>query len=257
MAYSAFLLIAVGRVGELVPGLGSLPLAKVAMGIGVILLIAKWKRLPKLSPGTAPFSRTALALAAIAIITAPFSIWPGESVRFLTLQLPVMAAAVIMCCKISYSWERLRSIIRVLIVSAMALALSAVKGFHGGRASGPVGYDPNDLAYMLVSILPLALAFALTAKTMGRRMINAGVCAVLVVAVLLTSSRGGFFGLVAVLAVLVLTPIRRPRPQHQGRGVNTKPHCPARAGSCGRGCACVATSALRDPQPIIYRPIAG
>jgi O-antigen ligase len=216
MAYAAFLLVAVGRVGELVPGLGSLPLAKVAMGIGVTLLIVKWKRLPKLSASTAPFARTALALVAVAVVTAPFSIWPGMSVQFLTLQLPVMAAAVIMCCKISYSWEVLRGIIRVLIVSALALALSAVKGFHGGRASGPVGYDPNDLAYVLVTTLPLALAFALTARTMVRRMINAGVCAVLVIAVLLTSSRGGFFGLVAMLAVLVLTPIRRPRPQHQG-----------------------------------------
>ena len=37
MAYSAFLLIAVGRIGELVPGLGSLPLAKVAMGIALIV----------------------------------------------------------------------------------------------------------------------------------------------------------------------------------------------------------------------------
>ena len=54
MAYWAFLLIAVGRVGELVPGLASLPLAKISMGIGLMLLIAKWKRLPKLPAVATP-----------------------------------------------------------------------------------------------------------------------------------------------------------------------------------------------------------
>ena len=193
------------------PGLGSLPLAKMAMGIGVTLLIVKWKRLPKLSASTAPFSRTALALVALAVVTAPFSIWPGVSVQFLTLQLPIMAAAVIMCCKISYTWDVLREILRTLVVAAVALALAALSAFHGGRASATSSYDPNDLAYVLLSTLPLALAFALTARTKVKRLINAGVCAVLLIALLLTSSRGGFFGLVAMLAVIVLIPLRRPQ----------------------------------------------
>jgi O-antigen ligase len=211
LAYAAFLLVAIGRVGELVPGLSSLPLAKVAMGIGVTLLIFKWRRLPKLSPAIAPFSRTALALVVLAIITAPFSIWPGETLQFLTLQLPVMAAAVIMCCKISYRWEVLRGIIRMLVIAALAPAIAALASFHGGRASSTNSYDPNDLAYVLVSTVPLALGFALTARTKITRLFNAGVCAVLVISILLTSSRGGFFGLVAVLAVFVLIPLRRPQ----------------------------------------------
>jgi O-antigen ligase len=211
MAYSAFLVIAVGRIGELVPGLGSLPLAKVAMGIALFLLIAKWKGLPKLSARTASFSRTAGALVVLAVVTAPFSIWPGESFHFLTQQLPVMAAAVIVCCKISYTWEVLRGIMRILIVAAVALALAALSAFHGGRAGASASYDTNDLAYVLVSILPLALAFALTARTKVKRLINAAVCAVLLIALLLTSSRGGLIGLVAMLAVIVLVPLKRPQ----------------------------------------------
>jgi hypothetical protein len=101
IAYAVFLLTAIGRVGELVPGLGSLPLAKITMGIGLILLIAKWKQLPKLPAVAIPFWRTALALVALAVVTAPFSVWPGMTFQFVILQLPVMAAAVIVCCKIS------------------------------------------------------------------------------------------------------------------------------------------------------------
>jgi len=212
IAYAVFLLTAIGRVGELVPGLGSLPLAKISMGIGLMLLIAKWKRLPKLPAVATPFSRTALALVALAVVTAPFSVWPGETLQFFTQQLPVMAAAVIVCCKISYTWDVLRGIMRVLVVAGVALAFAALSAFHGGRASAATGaYDPNDLAYVLVSVLPLALAFALSATTRVKRLINAGVCAVLLMALLLTSSRGGFFGLVAMLAVVVLIPLRRPQ----------------------------------------------
>jgi O-antigen ligase len=211
LAYAAFLLIAVGRIGELVPGLGSLPLAKVAMGIGLALLIAKWKQLPKLSACTAPFSRTALALVAIAVVTTPFSIWLGRSVHFLTQQLPVLAAAVVVCCKISYTWDALRGIMRTLVVAAVALALAALLAFHGGRAGASDSYDPNDLAYVLVTILPLALAFALTAPTRVKGLIYAGVCTVLLLVLLLTSSRGGLLGVVAMLPVLVLMPLKRPQ----------------------------------------------
>jgi O-antigen ligase len=209
-AYAAFLLTAVGRIGELVPGLGALPLAKISMGIVAVLLIAKWKRLPKLPAVATPFVRTALALVALAVVTAPFSIWLGQTVHFLTLQLPVIAAAVIVCCKISYTWDVLRGIMRIVVVAAVALALVAILAFHGGRADASVSYDPNDLAYVLVSTLPLALAFALTVRTKVKILTNAALCTVLLVALLLTSSRGGFFGLLAMLAVLVLLPLRRP-----------------------------------------------
>jgi putative inorganic carbon (HCO3(-)) transporter len=84
-------------------------------------------------------------------------------------------------------------------------------GFHGGRASAGDSYDTNDLAYVLVSILPLALAFALTAKTKAKMLVNAGVCALLLLTLLLTSSRGGLIGLVAMLAVMVLVPLKRPQ----------------------------------------------
>jgi O-antigen ligase len=211
IAYAVFLLTAIGRVGELVPGLGSLPLAKISMGIGVILLIAIWKRLPKLREAAAPFTRTAIALVGLGVITAPFSIWPGVTLGFFTVQLPVIAAAVIVCCKISYTWDLLRRNMRLLVVAAVGLSLVAILEFHGGRASAGDMYDTNDLAYLLVSTLPLALAFTLTAKTKTMLLINAAVCTLLLAVLLLTSSRGGLFGLVAMLAVMILMPLKRPQ----------------------------------------------
>jgi O-antigen ligase len=213
IAFSAFLLIAVGRVGELIPGLGALPLARVAMGVGVVILFVRWKQLPKIAPSAMPILRAGLALTVLAALTAPFSIWLGQSVGFLFQQLPVLAATVIVGSKLSSDWWELRRVVQAVILSGVALAATAVAGFHGERASSGMTYDTNDLAYLLVSVLPLMLAFLLNSKTLKRRVLSAGVLGVVVIALLLTSSRGGFLGLLAVLSALIVMQIRPPKPR--------------------------------------------
>ena len=44
-----FILFAVGRVGELIPGLAALPLVKIILGGTLIALISNWKSLPRFS----------------------------------------------------------------------------------------------------------------------------------------------------------------------------------------------------------------
>lgn len=216
-AYSAFLLIAIGRVGDLIPGLSSLPLGKLAMGIAIVLLAAKWRQLPQLPPVARPWTRNATLLVLLTLLTTPLSIWPGASIAFLIQQLPVNVAVIMVSCKISNRWWQLRNTGRALIISAIVMSLSALGGFHGGRASSSTeAYDPNDLAYLLVSVLPLALAFTLNAKTRAGRIWYAGMAGIMTIALLLTSSRGGLLGLLAVLAFLVLMPIKRPQASPDG-----------------------------------------
>jgi O-antigen ligase len=216
-AYCAFLLVAVGRLGELIPGLGSLPLARIAMGAGILILWRQWKNLPKLAPAAKPLVRSATILLVLAVVTTPFSVWPGNSLSFLLQQLPVLAASVIVSAKLSRcGWWNIRGIAQTLVVSGVLLALFAMLGFHGGRASASATYDTNDLAYLLVSVLPLAIASVICAKTRLRRLLNVILAGVIVVALLLTSSRGGFLGLLAVSAILVFLPIRAPNRDLKG-----------------------------------------
>lgn len=210
-AYSAFLLIAIGRLGELVPGLGSLPLARIAMGICIFVLWRRWKELPKLASVSTPLQRTGFALLALALLTTPFSVLPGNSVSFLLQQVPVIAATMIVAAKLAGSdWWYAKRIFYTLVVSGALLAFFAVSGFNGGRASASTTYDTNDLAYLLVSVLPLALGFAITGKTRVRRAMHAISAGLIALALLLTSSRGGFLGLLAASAVVVLFPIKPP-----------------------------------------------
>jgi len=199
-----FALVAVGRVGEIVPGLSGIPLVKVALGIAIIGLMSGWKALPTLPPAAVPPVRNAAWLMVIAIVSVPFSFWIGPSVAFLYQILPVLLVAMIMFCKLSGHWMSLRTVLLAMCCAGAALGLTALSGYVGGRIEVASMYDTNDLAYVLVTLYPLTLGFALTANTKKRRLIFFGLAGAFIVSILLTSSRGGLLGLTAATALVVL-----------------------------------------------------
>jgi O-antigen ligase len=87
------------------------------------------------------------------------------------------------------------------VVYTMVLAMTLVFPYalrQLGRYSGRLGvglYDPNYLAANLVLIIPLAFAIASYQPTRQKRLLWAGAGLVLVGSLVLTSSRGGFLGL--------------------------------------------------------------
>src|SRR4029077_8952769 len=193
-----FLLIAVGRLGELVPGLASLPIAKIALGVTLLVLIRNWKRMPAKTAVTRPLARTAIILAVLAVLLTPISYWKGASREFLFAQFPTLLASTTIAYMMCHSWRALRGTLLALVLSGLILARAAVSGYSGGRAEANTMYDTNDLAYLLVTVLPLVLAFAVTARSTAKRFMYFGIGAIMLGALLLTQSRGGFLGLVLV-----------------------------------------------------------
>lgn len=207
----AFLLVAVGRAGDLIPGLGSVHLEKVIVALTLIPLVKAWRVLPKLDESTKPMAKNAFAFLALAIVLAPFSIWPGATRAFLIQFVPVLITACILAFKASDSWRALRGSMLALVASGLILSVSALSGYHGGRADAGGGmYDPNDLAYVLVTVLPLAFGFSLSCRSPLQRWFFAGVALCLAIAALLTGSRGGLLALAALLVLVVLSPVRAP-----------------------------------------------
>ena len=205
----AFLVIAIGRVGDLM-GLVSFPLGKIALALPLVLRIVRWKQLPRLVAPTRPLARTAAWLVVLAVLLTPGSIGPGRSFNFLTQELPVLFASASIAYVTSRSWRTLRGTLLILVLSGLILARSAISGYGGGRASTATMYDPNDLAYLLVTVLPLALGFVITAATKLARITYVGIAVILLIASLLTQSRGGLLGLIAVVACMIFVPIRPP-----------------------------------------------
>lgn len=218
VSYWGFLLVAIGRVGQLIPHFSSLPLAKLFMGLSLIALISKWKQLPGTCREVKPVLRCAAYLAALAVLTFPISIWPGASFAFLFNTLPVLVAALLLGIKVPRNWRLLRKTFLVLVICALALALTAVSHFSGGRAVDSMTmYDPNDLAYVLISILPFSIGFLLISKKGSSRILYIAISGVILIALLLTGSRGGLLALGAVGAGLTFLPIKGPwaRPPDQ------------------------------------------
>ena len=209
----AFLIIAVGRLAELIPGMTAVPIVKITLGITLIILVKEWKHLPKLALPAKPLARTAIWLAVLAVVLTPMSYWRGASIAFLYQELPILIATTVIAYKVSKSWSAVRGTLLVLVLSGFVLTRAALAGYTGGRAAAATMYDTNDLAYLLVTVFPLALGFAITATATLWRLIYAGITLAFLIAMLLTSSRGGFVGLAVIAMLLVFLPVKAPRSE--------------------------------------------
>ncbi len=149
-----FIVVAVGRVGELIPGLSAIPLAKLSLGLALVGLFRNWKDRPRVPDSVKPIASTAKWLFALAIILCPFSIWQGSSLHFLTQVLPILIATMLVGFYMSRSWNSVRGSLLALVVSGVVLVRAALAGFSGGRAAAATMYDTNDLAYVLVVAFP-------------------------------------------------------------------------------------------------------
>lgn len=103
--------------------------------------------------------------------------------------------------------ETHRDLRRVLILMIMSFVLVfpyAVRQMIRFGARLGVGlYETNYYATILVLVIPLAFVFAYQQRTRGARLLWAGIGMLLVVQLYLTSSRGGFLGLLVAGMVFV------------------------------------------------------
>jgi O-antigen ligase len=162
-------------------------------------------------------------LVAWAVLTLPFSYWPGGSAQFL---LETYAKTVIvfwLLCNTVDTIARLRQVLWTLALLSIPVALTGISHFASGivgtgrgaaRIAGyeaPLSANPNDMALLLNLILPLAAALAVTARRGFERALLLGIVGVGAIAVVCTFSRGGFLTLVFVGALYAFRLARRTR----------------------------------------------
>lgn len=90
----------------------------------------------------------------------------------------------------------------VLLYSAFSLTMGA---FSSGRFSFGTMYDPNDLAYFLVSLFPLNLFFVFQNGSPAKKIVGTAAAAASVAVILFSGSRGGFIGFAAVIIMLLFS----------------------------------------------------
>jgi probable O-glycosylation ligase (exosortase A-associated) len=171
----------------------------------------------------------ALTLVFWAVVTVPFSEWPGGSVHMLLDHYLKAVAFFWLLATIITSAERLRILAWALSLCAIPLAVTGVYNYLAGeylytnvrgfyRISGYLGREgsgltanPNDLALMLNLIIPISGALAFGTRGMWRA-VAIGSMVVSVAAVIVTFSRAGFLTLAAMFVMLLVVLVRRRSP---------------------------------------------
>ncbi|MGA8493249.1 MAG: O-antigen ligase family protein [Terriglobales bacterium] len=193
---TVFFIVYCARPEDWIPGLHSLPLAKISgvfAIIGLLLSVGRSKR------GLRDFPKEALyllLLIAMFFLSAAFSpVWKGGAF-FRALDFSKVFVAWVLTFVAVTSLARLR---RVLFIQAASVAVisivSMAKGASHPRLDGVLGgiySNPNDLGFAIVLSLPFCLAFLLRTGSILRKSAWAVSLLLMISALFLTASRGAF-----------------------------------------------------------------
>jgi O-antigen ligase len=159
-----------------------------------------------------------LAFGAAMLIGVPFSFWPGGSIADFTNIYVKLLAIVVLAVHALDRVERLEQLTWLIVLSSGYIAGRAVYDYargvnlvEGDRIGGAVGGifgNPNDLALNMVVFLPFALAAAFRPGAPLKRSLASASALFMISTIILTRSRGGAVGLVAMMATLVLTSVK-------------------------------------------------
>jgi O-antigen ligase len=145
----------------------------------------------------------------------PTSIWPsGALTEFTDSYLKVLLVFVLMMNTLTTP-KRIERLTWLILLCVGFIAARSVFNYargvnlvEGGRLAGPVGGifgNPNDLALNMVTFLPAAAVVALSRhRPAWRRVVAAGIAAMMVATIVFTRSRGGALGLLVALAALIV-----------------------------------------------------
>jgi O-antigen ligase len=157
-----------------------------------------------------------------AIVTVPFSLWPGGSFHtIIDLFIKSLIVFWLLACVIDTP-GRLKAVAWLLTLISIPLSLTAVHTFFSGgfqaegsaanRIGGYVGAltgNPNDLALMLDLILPLTLGLVFCTRRLSLRIVLLALVVLDVAAIVATYSRAGFLFLATILLAYAISMWRR------------------------------------------------
>ncbi len=210
--FSLWTFVLFGRPQDFIPVLAA---ARPALALGLLSVLAVLlggRPVPLSTVFGSRETRLYLLFYAVLLAGIPLSFYPGQSLRFLLLTYLANMLFYGMALVHVDSLKRLKQLFFTISLSVLFYAaLSLVTGqFLKGRFSAGKMYDPNDLAFFLVSLFPLGIVFIARDQGALKKWLAMTTVALAIGTVLLTASRGGLLGLAAVLAVLLFAKTGNP-----------------------------------------------
>ncbi len=163
----------------------------------------------------------ALLLCLAGLLSMPFAINPGEAWDTFSEDFIKAALMFVVTVNVVRTERRLKGLLLIALAVSCMLSVSALSDYRQGhftveeyRISGAIGGmfgNPNDLALHLVTMFPIAVALFLTTRNYFLKALYLGCAVLVVIANVITFSRGGFLGLMSVGLVLAWKFGRRNR----------------------------------------------
>jgi O-antigen ligase len=149
-----------------------------------------------------PF-RIFLALVLIAFVGIPLGLYPGNSLKFFTNSYITVVVMLVLTAVSIRSARDVEFLMGAHVIGAVVYVSLALQRFDvgpGGRLSGLVTYDANDVALLVVTATPMAFHFAMRAGSrLWFRLLAILAVVLFVVMIAQSGSRGGFLGFCAVM----------------------------------------------------------
>lgn len=198
-----YLFVTVGRVHELISQFQSLPFGKISLLLALAGVLVGGRDSKYVAPKSGIISLLWMLLL-LALASVFVSVWKTQSIHEIkgtVLTLFFIVYFIYVCCR---RLEDVSYFINVLVAIAVLLSISALQVKGEDRVSVSNMYDPNDLALVITTILPLAMVKALSVKGI-KRAFFVGISLLMIFAIVLTGSRGGFIGMVGVVAYVLFS----------------------------------------------------
>ena len=196
-----------------IPALGKLT-AGLAIGSHVVIQIARNERLWRNSMPLA----IAGALLVWTVATIPFSLYRGGSVEILLDQFLKSLAVFWLLSSVVDRPTRLHILLWALSLMSVPIALTAITNYvtltGSSRIIGyssPLAENPNALAMVLNTLLPIAAGLMAAARRAVHRFILLAIIVLDAAAIMLSFSRAGFLALVCTvgLSIYAFVPRRK------------------------------------------------
>ncbi len=217
ISFYAFLLLTfvlIGRPQEIYPPLQQIRPILVLTIINVVLVFLQ-KRNPISICLKESLGKKYLAFYGMMLIGIPFAYHRRVAFEFAILQYSINILYFGLFIIHIDSYKRMRALVLTIVYSILLYGGASLRlgGSEGGRYSFGTTYDPNDLAYLLVSLLPFTALFFSKTEKYYIRIIAVTTMIISLVLVFLTGSRGGVIGVIVFLILFLFTklsPVKRP-----------------------------------------------
>jgi O-antigen ligase len=219
---AAFLVVVASKVNEWLPGLTGVPMVKITFAIAVIVAFRAGKLPSPIRAWSLKLMRPAIAFQVLGMVTIFWTILKSMTLLNM-ISGAIYLIAMVLLVKITVTPRDVYRLLKGLALAGVLLAVGTLATFNGGRAGMGVAWNANDIAYSLVTLLPLVLAQRVGRSLLVQLLVLSGAL-LMVIATLVTGSRGGLLGLAVVVVAYAALPLAldksgRVKPFHFMRAV--------------------------------------